>query len=626
MSNSYIKKLPPNLINQISAGEVIERPASAIKELVENSIDAEANNIQIQILSQDGRSFRVTDNGFGILAEEIELAFTDHATSKISQIEDLNNLFTKGFRGEALASISAVSEIICLTKHKSADKATKAYFDKNGQLIKMPAAFSGGTCFEINNLFGNIPVRLKFLKRPETELQAIQDIMREIAIAHPSISFCFQIKDKTIFKTTGSGDWEQTVKEVLQEKTNFKYLEASREEEPLMNLKGLIAPISEAKSDKKAIITLLNKRPIQCQIMRKAIKAVYQGFLSNGKYPRLILDLTLPSSDIDINVHPTKKEVRYSHPNLVYQLIQNALEKHLILASTLIQKNEVEPIKQIPFTPESALKDASAFKNYEKTKPESSKIIETETKIKSEKIEEFKTQKNEKISSISALEIKKVGNQNIKSFKAERGNLSDFCLRSGDFYVSGQISGPKWLRENYLEMLSNWLFSVDLDSRNKEKQDDSLQIQVLPMLKKNHKKRRKTNLKTLEAIWQRDGWRCVYCGKHLIHPLTAKQVLRQDPESWTQRVNEHGEVIKTHLFREHQASYDHYFAFSHSPALGEQVDNLYACCRACNQAKSNSNNFQKWQIQKFEPWAQPLQIGNLTFLAGKIFSQATINL
>jgi DNA mismatch repair protein MutL len=657
-----IKILPEQLVNQIAAGEVIERPASAIKELIDNAIDAGADNIQVQIISADGRSFRITDNGIGIPEDQIELAFTKHATSKLSSLDDLTKLQTKGFRGEALASINAVADVICFTKHIHSETAIKAYFNTQGELIKSPAALSEGTSFEVNNLFGYTPVRLKFLKRSETELRAIEEIVRELAIAHSHISFDLEIKGKQIFKTSGSNDWEQTVREVLQESISFKYLEVVKEQEPIMELKGLVAPLSEARSDSKSIITLVNQRPIQCQIMRKAIKSVYQPFLPTGKYPKLILSLTLPMDQIDINVHPTKREIRYASPGEVYKLVQSALEKHLIISSSQIKpltnssnealdinlvgnenQQRVSEFNQINFANQNSSRSdfpqndfKSTFSN-SKERPTSSledilgigenKLTNTDN-LNINQTDLPSINSKERILQISSLELTKTNNaSDNKSYRAEIGNSTDFCIQADNLSVSGQIGGPKWIRDRYLSSLSNWLNSVDQDWNNFNDNDNAKQIRVFPgqePAKSNINKlnqRPKINKVLLEEIWQRDGWRCVYCGKHLIHPHTAKLALRSAPEDWIQRIGSNNKLIKTHLFREHQATYDHYFPHSHNPSLSRQEDNLFACCKACNQEKSNSTNYHKWQPKQFESWISPLTIGSHNFVAGKLFNK-----
>jgi hypothetical protein len=240
-------------------------------------------------------------------------------------------------------------------------------------------------------------------------------------------------------------------------------------------------------------------------------------------------------------------------------------------------------------------------------------------------------EQKERILQISSLELTRI-NKTLanKSYRAEIGNSTDFCIQADNLSVSGQIGGPKWIRDRYLGSLSSWLNSIDQDWDSFNDNDNTKQIRVFPsqdaksanLNKGNYnqkKSRPKINKALLEKIWQKNGWRCVYCGKHLIHPDAAKESVRSAPEDWVQRIGSNNKLIKTHLFREHQATYDHYFPHSHNPSLSRQEDNLHACCRSCNQEKSNSINYHKWQPKQFEPWVNPEQIGSKYFVAGRLF-------
>ncbi len=660
---SQIKKLDFRTINQIAAGEVIERPASAIKELIDNSIDAGSTNIQIEILSKDGRSFRVIDNGLGIEEDDIELAFSPHATSKIQSINDLNELMTKGFRGEALASISSVSKMTCLTKNQKSEHGLKATFDETNNLNKSVSSFSTGTSFEVRDLFFNVPVRLKFLKRPETELQLISDMVREMAIAHPEIKFELINAGKKILQTSGSGDWELTVRELFEEKSHFKYLEIIREEEPLLELKGLVAPLSEARSDMRSIITIVNKRPIRCDIMRKAIRKVYQGFLPAGKYPRIILSLSLNPQQIDINVHPTKREIRYSSPQSVYLLVLQALEKHLLIQSnlnpgenTVLLEDQTNYPEKVQVNFENYKKDLSkglpAKKSYYEEpnyeapgevlenknqntneiisqNPEEKKVsaaslaaferkLQTEIIPQAEKMEkaeaEFEQEKNTEFSFNLNLQLRQANFSDLKELKQDRANSTDFTLQQGFWLASGQITGDKNLRQNYLHNLNTWLKSVSVQNKQEVEQQELLEHK--PIF--TNQKRPQLPITALEEIWQRDNWACVYCSKNLLHPKTVKVALHKDPDSWISRLGNDNKLIKTSIFREHQASYDHYLPYIYNMSLATQKDNLFASCRSCNQAKSNSQDQNKWQPKPQKAKNTEIQIGNLFFKAGKL--------
>ena len=207
-----IKLLDKNLINQIAAGEVVERPASVVKELVENSLDAGATKIEISV-SNECRNIRIADNGCGINPEDIELAFSKHATSKISTIEDLSEISTLGFRGEALASLISISKVTCITKQKDNPTGTKAVCE-NSNVIKTPTGCADGTIMEIEDLFYNVPARLKFLKNEKTEMAYITEMVQSIALCHPQTSFVLKHKNAITMQTFGSGNLLNTISEI----------------------------------------------------------------------------------------------------------------------------------------------------------------------------------------------------------------------------------------------------------------------------------------------------------------------------------------------------------------------------------------------------------------------------
>jgi len=367
--------------------------------------------------------------------------------------------------------------------------------------------------------------------------------------------------------------------------------------------------------------------------MRKAIRSVYHGFLPSGKHPRVILSLTLAPNLVDVNVHPTKREVRYTSPHLVYQLVQNALEKHLILQSSLRttahQPESTHPVSsfrhkqedtsdlKLELKPETNTRNYSINKIHYERKPlfESGLDNIAENDLKDAKALEAPGSLH--LAKVSELTLRKVisGEEN-KSNKAHKGNQTDFTIQSGKLEVSGQVSGPKWIRDKYLQTLNQWLLEVELDLQQYE--NASEQTQIFPSYSSG-----RPHLKAdlLEAVWQRDGWRCVYCGKYLLHPQLVKKALRSYPNGWISRVGANNKLLKTHLLREHQATYDHYLPFSHNPSLSAQEDNLFASCRSCNQAKSSSTDTNKWKPQKFEPWTSPQSIGSLLFLNGQANSE-----
>ena len=325
-----IKFLDKNLINQIAAGEVIERPASVVKELVENSIDAGATRIAVDI-SNNARDIRVADNGSGIHKDDIAAAFARHATSKISVQNDLWNINTLGFRGEALASIISIAKVTCFTKTKNDENGNKAQCSES-EVVISPTGCDFGTTMEIKDLFYNVPVRAKFLKNPKTEIGYVQEIMQGLAISHPSIIFSLTNNGSTLLKTTGSNNLEVVISEIYNNALikELKTVQNS-DEQAFMRINGVVSTPLYTRSNRKGIYLFVNGRSVKCPILLKALDNVYSSLIPKGKYPFAVLSLTLNPEEVDVNVHPTKREVRYKETNLVYNFayysVKNALNE-----------------------------------------------------------------------------------------------------------------------------------------------------------------------------------------------------------------------------------------------------------------------------------------------------------
>ena len=336
-----INKLSNDLINKIAAGEVIERPASVVKELLENSIDADSTKVEI-IISNDCRNIRIADNGIGIHPDDVDIAFFKHTTSKISKYDDLWEISSFGFRGEALSSIMSISKLKCITKIDNCDYAIKVSFDENLNLIKSKTVSNRGTIFEIDDLFYNVPARLKFLKNPKTEFSYIQQIVQQIGLSNPKVSITLTNDNKIALKTLGSGDLLSTISELYSINISDNLLEVKNKDIfTKMSLDGYISkPIFE-RSSKKSINIFVNKRPIKCKVFSKALDLVYKNRLPKGKYPFVVLNLTVNPNDIDVNVHPTKREIRYNDPNKIFSFIFQTLNRVLENANYMEQDNVI---------------------------------------------------------------------------------------------------------------------------------------------------------------------------------------------------------------------------------------------------------------------------------------------
>lgn len=319
-----IKQLSKHLINQIAAGEVIERPASVVKELVENSVDAGATKISVEV-SNECRDIRVADNGSGIHPDDIMLAFSKHATSKISTDEDLFDIHTLGFRGEALSSIISIAKLTCTTRTKDFETGTKVKCE-NSEVKKVETGCAVGTIMEIRDLFYNIPARLKFLKNANTEFSYIQELVQSIAIANPQTAFELKKNGKTVLKTSGNNELKYTLKELFSNTVTDNLKEVLKTDNLSgMKISGYVSTPDFTRSSKKDFHIYINSRTVKCPIFMKAIDMAYKNLIASGKYPFVVLNLELPPADVDVNVHPTKKEVRYKNTNMVFNFIMTAI-------------------------------------------------------------------------------------------------------------------------------------------------------------------------------------------------------------------------------------------------------------------------------------------------------------
>lgn len=323
-----IQQLSKHLINQIAAGEVIERPASVVKELAENSIDAGATKISIEI-NNDCRDIRVADNGCGIHPDDIMLAFSKHATSKIASDDDLFDIHTLGFRGEALASIISISKLTCTTRTVDFETGTKVKCE-NSEVKQVETGCAVGTIMDIKDLFYNLPARLKFLKSPNTEFSYIQELVQSLALAHPECSLELKKNGKTMLKTSAQNNLLQTIKEVYSADVISNLKEVLKTDK-LSGLKisGYVSTPDYTRSSKKSYHIYINSRTVKCGVFQKAIDTAYKSLIANGKYPFVVLNLEIPPADVDVNVHPTKKEVRYKNTNQIFNFIYTSIQAGL---------------------------------------------------------------------------------------------------------------------------------------------------------------------------------------------------------------------------------------------------------------------------------------------------------
>ena len=319
-----IHVLDETTINKIAAGEVVERPASVIKELIENSIDASATNIEIEIGDGGVAYMRITDNGIGMTEEDARLAILRHATSKIQQVEDLFDIASLGFRGEALASIASVSHFSLITRKADSELGTRITVDGGTFTDCIPYGAAPGTTIEIRDLFYNTPARRKFLKTERTEASKIQDIVGKLALSNPHISFKLIVDDRVSIITPGNGNISDTVAALYGYKTKDDIFTVAYESDSIY-IDGVVSKPTLLKSTRIWQTIIVNNRVISDKTIMKAIDNAYHALLPKNGHPLVILNITVPAGMVDINVHPRKSEVKFSDDKIIFKAVYHGI-------------------------------------------------------------------------------------------------------------------------------------------------------------------------------------------------------------------------------------------------------------------------------------------------------------
>ena len=319
-----IHVLDETTINKIAAGEVVERPASVIKELIENSIDASATNIEVEIGDGGVAYMRITDNGIGMTEEDARLAILRHATSKIQHVEDLFDIASLGFRGEALASIASVSHFSLTTRKADSDLGTRITVDGGTFTDCIPYGAAPGTTIEIRDLFYNTPARRKFLKTERTESSKIQDIVGKLALSNPHISFKLIIDDRVAIITPGNGNIGDTVAALYGYKTKDDIFTVAYESDSIY-IDGVVSKPTLLKSTRIWQTIIVNNRVISDKTIMKAIDNAYHALLPKNGHPLVVLNITVPAEMVDINVHPRKSEVKFSDDKFIFKAVYHGI-------------------------------------------------------------------------------------------------------------------------------------------------------------------------------------------------------------------------------------------------------------------------------------------------------------
>lgn len=329
-------------INKIAAGEVIERPASVVKEMVENSIDAGATIINIEIKNGGISFIRVSDNGRGIEKDDMEIAFERHATSKIRQAEDLETVKSMGFRGEALASIAAISNVEMVSKTADSDFGFRVVVEAGMVLDKEEAGCPQGTSITVRNLFFNTPVRYKFLKKDFTESGYIEDVITRLALVHPEIAFKLINTGKTVIQTTGDGIRKNCIYSIFGKDIANGIVEVTYNYDDI-TIDGVIGKPDIAKNNRTQQMFFVNERYVRDKILSSAIEQAYKGLLTVGKHAFCILNIKMDPSAVDVNVHPAKLEVRFKDENKIFKAIYHTVKENLLKAD-LIRNSEEQQL------------------------------------------------------------------------------------------------------------------------------------------------------------------------------------------------------------------------------------------------------------------------------------------
>ena len=325
-----IRILSPEVVSKIAAGEVIERPASVVKELIENSIDAGASEIKVEVRQGGRRLIRVIDDGQGIPAEEVELAFERHSTNKLKDAEDLYRIATLGFRGEALPSIAAVSKVTMVTRTKEQEVGLLLQIEGGKVIKQQKKGAPRGTVVSVEDLFFNTPARLKFLRKDSTEARHISDLVTRYALAYPSIRFSLLSEGRTLFRSTGSGSLYDVLIEVYGLETAGQMLEiASSGEAEGLKISGYVGAPSLHRASGRYLTIFINGRWVRDQLLGYAIKEAYHTLLPKGRHPVAVARVDLPPQEVDINVHPAKAEVRFRRSGEVFAAVQKAVRHTL---------------------------------------------------------------------------------------------------------------------------------------------------------------------------------------------------------------------------------------------------------------------------------------------------------
>ncbi len=336
-----IEVLSYELINQIAAGEVVERPLSVVKELVENSLDAGASRIAVEIKSGGIEYIRITDNGSGIPKDQVQKAFLQHATSKVRTFDDIMNVSSMGFRGEALSSIASVSKVELVTRVDGEETGTRLVLEGGEVISQKDVACPVGTTFHIRDLFYNTPARLKFLKKPATEGNYVSELMGRLALGHPDIAMTYVNNNETVLQTNGNGDLRTVIFYVLGKDVAAKLIRLKDDRD--VDISGYIGRLDNTKANRTGGVVFVNGRYVKSPLLQSAVENAYRTMLMGGRFPVYVLNLAVDPAMVDVNVHPAKTEIRFRDEEGIYRAVTDAVYNTLSDEVLVADHRRAEP-------------------------------------------------------------------------------------------------------------------------------------------------------------------------------------------------------------------------------------------------------------------------------------------
>lgn len=456
-----INVLDKHTINKIAAGEVVERPASVVKELVENSIDAGAGTVNVEIKDGGIGLIRISDNGLGIERDEVKTAFMRHATSKIQDADDLLSIASFGFRGEALASIAAVSYTEIITKTKGSIIGTKFIINGGTEEAFEETGSPDGTTFIIKDLFFNVPARRKFLKAAQTEAGYISEIMERFAVSNPQVSFRFAVNGRLTLSTSGNGNLKDAIYNVYGRDIALNLLEVNNSYKDI-SITGYIGKPVISRGNRNFENYFVNGRYIKNPIISKAIEDAYKTYNMQHKYPFTVLNISMPSEQLDVNVHPAKLEVRFEDGEAVYKAVHDAVSEGLLFKNLIPEVKFDAPKSESPKIESPKIESVKRPAEMVKVEPIKVESIKAEP-VKTEPVQPFFSERTGSIAERfrnAQKVMEKPEFKAVEPVKQSETTQIEFDFISKEAYkahrIVGQVFGTYWIIE-----YDNQMYMID---------------------------------------------------------------------------------------------------------------------------------------------------------------------